>query len=74
MTKSGSDVVKLVGDTWLYQFLINKDDVKKCVCPLANMCGQKGTYCYDQPWLERNCAFELLGDEIGLKNKKIIIK
>ena len=72
--EGASDVVKLVGDTWLYQFLINKDDITKCICPLANMCGQNGTYCYDQPWLERNCAFELMGDEIGLKNKKITIK
>ncbi len=69
-----SDVVKLVGDTWLYQFLINSDKGKKCICPLVLMCGQKGTYCYDQPWLERKCAFELLGDEIGLKNKKIVVK
>lgn len=72
--EGASDVVKLVGDTWLYQFLINRDEMKKCVCPLVTICGQKGTYCYDQPWLERNCTFELLGNEIGLKDKKIIIK
>lgn len=72
--EGASDVMMLVGDTWLYQFLINKDELKKGVCPLVTMCGQKGTYCYDQPWLERNCVFELLGDEIGLKNKRIIIK
>lgn len=72
--EGASDVVKLVGDTWLYQFLINHDEITKYVCPLANMCGQNGTYCYDQPWLERKCAFELIGDEIGLKNKKIIMK
>ena len=72
--EGASDVVKLVGDTWLYQFLINRDEMKKCVCPLVTICGLKGTYCYDQPWLERNCTFELLGNEIGLKDKKIIIK
>ena len=72
--EGASDVVKLVGDTWLYQFLINRDKTKKGMCPLVTMCGQKGIYCYDKPWLERNCTFELLGDEIGLTNKKIIIK
>ncbi len=72
--EGASDVVKLVGDTLLYQFLINRDETRKCVCPMVTMCGQKGTYCYDQPWLERNCVFELLGNEIGLKNKEIEIK
>ena len=32
-----SDVVKLLGDIWLYQFLINKDETKKCVCSLDNV-------------------------------------
>jgi len=69
-----SDVVKLVGMTWLYQFLITKDSGKMRICPLVSMCGQFGDYCYDQPWLERGCSFEIIGDEIGLKNKTITIK
>lgn len=71
--KGASDVVKLVGLTWLYQFLVNKDPRTKCMCPLVTMCGQEGTYCYDQPWLESSekCSFELIGEEIGLKNKTI---
>lgn len=69
--KGASDVVKLVGATWLYQFLINKDKRRMCICPLVPMCGQFGDYCYDQPWLQRGCSFELMGDEIGLKEKKI---
>lgn len=71
--KGASDVVKLVGLTWLYQFLVNKDKSKICICPLVSMCGTEGNYCYDQPWLERDCSFELLGDEIGLKDKIITI-
>ena len=69
-----SDVVKLVGITWLYQFLITKDRGKMCICPLASMCGQFGDYCYDQPWLERGCSFDIIGEEIGLKNKRITVK
>lgn len=68
------DVVKLVGATWLYQFLIEKDKSKMCICPLAPMCGQYGDYCYDQPWLETGCTFELMGNEIELKSKKIVVK
>lgn len=71
--KGASDVVKLVGATWLYQFLINREKSKMCICPLVPMCGQEGVYCYDQPWLERGCSFELIGDEIGLKEKSIKI-
>ena len=71
--EGASDVVKLVGATWLYQFLIEREKRKMCICPLVLMCGQEGTYCYDQPWLENSekCSFELIGEEIGLKNKKI---
>ena len=72
--EGASDVVKLVGATWLYQFLINKDKSTMCICPLAAMCGQFGDYCYDQPWLQRKCTFELMGDEIGLKEKTIKVK
>ena len=71
--KGASDVVKLVGTTLLYRFLVEKNKSKMCVCPLVSMCGQEGTYCYDQPWLERDCPFELIGEEIGLKDKKIIV-
>ena len=69
--QGASDVVKLVGATWLYQFLINKEKSRMCICPLAPMCGQFGDYCYDQPWFQKGCSFELMGDEIGLKEKKI---
>ncbi len=69
-----SDVVRLMGLTRLYQFLINRDKSTMCICPFVTMCGTKGTYCYDKPWLERNCPFEIIGDEIGLKNKKITVK
>lgn len=69
--QGASDVVKLVGETFLYQFLVNKDRSRMCICPLAAMCGNEGTYCYDQPWLEKGCSFELIGDEIGLKDKII---
>ena len=74
--KGASDVVKLVGLTWLYQFLVNKDPRTKCMCPLVAMCGQEGTYCYDQPWLESSekCSFELIGKEIGLKDKIVRVK
>ena len=72
--KGASDVVKLVGTTWLYQFLVNHDKAKICICPLVLMCGQLGTYCYDQPWLEKDCSFELIGDEIGLKDKRITVR
>jgi len=72
--EGASDVVKLVGTTWLYQFLINTDPVQKCICPLVTMCSRDRDHCYDQPWLERNCAFELMGDEIGLKGKRVIVK
>jgi len=72
--KGASDVVKLVGLTWLYQFLVNEDKRKMCMCPLVTMCGQLGDYCYDQPWREGDCSFELIGDEIGLKNKKIVVR
>lgn len=72
--KGASDVIKLVGVTWLFQFLVETDPSKMCICPLVLMCGQNGTYCHDKPWLERNCSFELIGDEIGLKEKKIKIK
>lgn len=44
------------------------------MCPLVTMCGQGRDHCYDQPWLEHNCAFELMGDEIGLKEKRVIVK
>lgn len=72
--EGASDVVKLVGVTWLYQFLIEKEKNKMCICPLAPMCGQFGDYCYDQPWLQTNCSFELMGEEIELKGKKIVVK
>lgn len=71
--KGAPDVVKLVGLTWLFQFLVNKDESKMCICPLVPMCGMEGTCCYEQPWLERDCSFELIGDEIGLKDKIITI-
>ena len=35
------------------------------------MCGQFGTYCYDQPWLENDCSFALIGEEIKLKDKQM---
>lgn len=72
--KGASDVMKLVGTTWLYQFLINNNAMTKCMCPLVTMCGQEGTYCYDEPWRERGCPFEIIGDEIGLKDKKIKVR
>lgn len=58
----------------LYQFFVNKDKIRKCICPLVSLCGQYGTYCYDQPWLERGCSFELIGNEVGLKDKNITLK
>ena len=72
--KGASDVIKLVGVSWLYQFLVERNPNRMCICPLVLMCGENGQYCYDQPWLEKNCAFELIGDEIELKNKKITVK
>lgn len=72
--EGASDVIKLFGVTCLYRFLVNNDKGKKCICPLVTMCGTEGTYCYDQPWLERGCSFELIGDEIGLKDKIIKVK
>lgn len=72
--QGASDVLKLVSMTWLYQFLVNKDKSRMCICPLVQMCGQYRTYCYDQPWLERDCSFELIGDEVGLKDKNITLK
>ncbi len=71
--QGASDVVKLVGATWLYQFLIEKDKGKMCICPLAPMCGQFGDYCYDKPWMQTKCTFEAMGDEIGLKSKRITV-
>ncbi len=71
--QGASDVVKLVGATWLYRFLIERNKSKMCICPLAPMCGQFGDYCYDQPWLQERCTFELMCNEIGLKNKKIVV-
>lgn len=70
--EGASDVVHLVGANILYRFLVGKELVG--MCPLVAMCEQKGDYCYDQPWLERDCPFELIGNEIRLKDKKIIIK
>lgn len=72
--QGAADVVHLVGATWLYQFLINKDRSSMCICPLASMCGQFGDYCYDQPWLQKGCTFELMGREIDLQNKTITVK
>lgn len=72
--EAAEDVVQLVGTTWLYQFLINTDPIYKCVCPLVSMCEQIGDNCYDKPWLKRGCLFEVLGDEIGLKDKQISVK
>ena len=69
--EGASDVVRLVGATLLFRFITNTDKGKMCVCPLATMCGSLGDYCYDQPWRERGCAFEMMGDEIDLKNKRI---
>lgn len=69
-----SDVVHLVGMMMLHDFLTQENPLLRGVCPLNKMCGQFGDYCYDQPWLENNCSFDLIGQEINLKAKKITIK
>ena len=69
--KGAPDVVHLVGMMMLYDFLTQEKLSLRGICPLSKMCGQFGTYCYDQPWLENDCSFALIGEEIKLKDKLI---
>lgn len=71
--KGAPDVIHLVGMMMLHDFLTQKNPMLRGICPLNKMCGQFGDYCYDQPWLENNCSFDLIGQEINLKGKKITI-
>lgn len=66
-----SDVVHLVGTTWIYEFLLQREKSKKGICPLATMCGQFGTYCYDMPWLEEyeKCSFNSITTDLNIRHK-----
>lgn len=69
-----TDVIRLVSLMMLFDFLTQEKTKLRGMCPLIKMCGNSGTYCYDQPWLETGCAFDLMGQEIKLKSKKIKIQ
>lgn len=71
--KGTPDVVRLVGATWLYQFLTEKRPHLIGACPLAPICGDTYDFCHDSPWVCRDCSFELMGEMINLKDKKVKI-
>ena len=69
-----SDIIRLVSLMMLFDFLTQEKTSIIGSCPLIKMCGNCGTYCYDKPWVETGCAFDLIGQEINLKSKTIKIR
>lgn len=69
-----SDIIRLVSLMMLFDLLTQEKTSIIGSCPLIKMCGNCGTYCYDKPWVETGCAFDLIGQEINLKSKTIKIR
>lgn len=65
------DVVHMVGITWMYEFLTQRDKCKIGICPLASMCESLGDFCYDAPWNEQyeKCSFRLISKDLDLEGK-----
>ncbi|MBQ7945249.1 MAG: hypothetical protein IJ280_00845 [Bacteroidales bacterium] len=69
--QGASDIVHMVGLTWIHVFLLQQDKAKQGICPFATICGMCGDYCFDKPWLEdyEKCIFKLITKDLKIRDK-----
>lgn len=71
--KGSMDVMELVCNYKMINFLTKPRKGLETICPFMSLCKHDHDKCYDEPWNEKGCLAATVMQGVGVSNKTVII-